>query len=487
MAYTTINKSTTNFSCVTYTGNGSLPRAITGIGHSPDLVWAKDRDTAYHHQLHDTVRGVAGGVIYSSDTGAQDSQYHMDSFDTDGFTMGTDLAAINENNKEIVSWNWLAGGKAPTKTYHVVVVSDSGNKYRFRDTADSTTFGASAVTLDLQEGGTYTFDVSDSTLNSHPFVIGTAANSSEYSTGVTYKLDGVTKTYSQYTSGFSSATSRQLIITVAASAPTLYYNCSVHSGMGGQINTNSTFGSSNFDGTIKSVVSHNSAAGFSIIKYSGTGSGGATIGHELGNKPAFIMFKNLDANVDWRVYHHKTSGTGSVGDGTRTYRLNSNDYYNTDNSPLNDTRPGDSVVTLGSSTSTNASGQEHVAYCWIEKVGFSKFGIYEGNFNADGPFVFTGFKPEFVIVKKKAATGSWRMFDSVRASGKNPADKWLDAHSNSGGVGSTDVQADLLFSGFKLRDAANAFNTDGSDYLYMAWGQSAVGGDSNQNIPATAR
>ena len=79
------------------------------------------------------------------------------------------------------------------------------------------------------------------------------------------------------------------------------------------------------------------------------------------------------------------------------------------------------------------------------------------------------------------------MFDSVRADGENPADKWLDAHSNSGGVGATDVQADLLFSGFKLRDAANAFNTDGSDYLYMAWGQSVVGGDSNQNIPATAR
>ena len=90
-------------------------------------------------------------------------------------------------------------------------------------------------------------------------------------------------------------------------------------------------------------------------------------------------------------------------------------------------------------------------------------------------------------MKKKAATGPWRMFDSVRAGNENPADKWLDAHSNSGGVGSTDVQADLLFSGFKLRDAANAFNTDGTDYLYMAWGQSVVGGDSNNNIPATAR
>ena len=100
----------------------------------------------------------------------------------------------------------------PTKTYKVVVVSDSGNKYRFRNSTDTATFGSSAVTLDLQEGGTYTFDVSDSTLKSSicfRYIFGTDGS---YSTGVTYKLDGVTKTYSQYTSGFSSATSRQLII-----------------------------------------------------------------------------------------------------------------------------------------------------------------------------------------------------------------------------------------------------------------------------------
>ena len=486
MAYSTIDKQSSHFVTKLYSGTGSS-NAITGLNFRPDFTWVKRYDSGTNnHRMANSVTGSA--EVHSSNlqnVGA-DATY-FSSFDAYGFTVGT-AADPNANGGSYVSWNWRAGGANPTKTYKVVVVSDSGNKYRFRNSSDTATFGASAQTLDLQEGGTYTFDVSDSTVNSHPFVLGTSSGvDGSYSTGVTYKLDGVTKTYSQYTSGFSSATSRQLIITVAASAPTLYYNCSVHSGMGGQINTNSTFGSSNFDGTIKSVVSHNSAAGFSIIKYNGTGSGGATIGHELGNKPAFIMFKNLDANVDWRVYHHRTSGTGSEGDGTRTYRLNSNDYYNTDNSPLNDTRPGDSVVTLGSSTSTNANGQEHVAYCWIEKVGFSKFGIYEGNYSSDGVFVYTGFKPELVIVKKKAATGSWRMFDSVRADGENPADKWLDAHSNSGGVGATDVQADLLFSGFKLRDAANAFNTDGSDYLYMAWGQTLVGGDSNQNIPATAR
>ena len=100
------------------------------------------------------------------------------------------------------------GGTSPSKTYTVKVVSDSGNKYRFDD------FGTSAVTLDLQEGGTYTFDGSDSSVNSHPFVLGTSSGTDgSYSTGVTYQLDGVSKTYSQYTSGFASATTRKLIIT----------------------------------------------------------------------------------------------------------------------------------------------------------------------------------------------------------------------------------------------------------------------------------
>ena len=376
MAYSTIDKQSSHFVTKLYSGTGSS-NAITGLNFRPDFTWVKRYDSGTNnHRMANSVTGSAEVHSANLQNVGADATY-FSSFDANGFTVGT-AADPNANGGSYVSWNWRAGGANPTKTYKVVVVSDSGNKYRFRNSSDTATFGASAQTLDLQEGGTYTFDVSDSTVNSHPFVLGTSSGvDGSYSTGVTYKLDGVTKTYSQYTSGFSSATSRQLIITVAASAPTLYYNCSVHSGMGGQINTNSTFGSSNFDGTIKSVVSHNSAAGFSIIKYNGTGSGGATIGHELGNKPAFIMFKNLDANVDWRVYHHRTSGTGSEGDGTRTYRLNSNDYYNTDNSPLNDTRPGDSVVTLGSSTSTNASGQEHVAYCWIEKVGFIKFVFYE--------------------------------------------------------------------------------------------------------------
>ena len=465
MAYTTINKSTTNFSCVTYTGNGSLPRAITGVGHSPDLVWAKDRDTAYHHQLHDSVRGVAGGVIYSSDTGAQDSTYHMDSFDNDGFTMGTDLDAINGNNKEIVSWNWLAGGKAPTQTYTVKVVSDSGNKYRFDD------FGTSAVTLDLQEGGTYTFDVSDSSNNSHPFVIGTAANGTEYSTGVTYKLDGVTKTYSQYTSGFSSATSRQLIITVASGAPALYYWCSVHSGMGGAINTNVTHGSSNFKGNKQSLVSANSTSGFSIIKYSGSGSS-STIGHGLSSAPGVILVKRISGSDSWTVYH-KAIGAGKYLrlDGNAAEASNSNTWANT--------TPTSTTFSVNHDD-TNANGVTFVAYCFAEVSGYCKIGKYIGNGDADGVFVYTGFKPSFILTKTTATDG-WRILDNKRL-GYNPYNSLLQPNITQ--ADSDQTWHDIMSNGFKLRTTDTGDNGNGTTYTYMAIGQSIVG---SNNIPATAR
>jgi len=471
MAYTTISKHTTNFSTVTYTGNGSLPRAITGIGHSPDLVWAKDRDTAYSHQLHDSVRGVAGGVIYSNDSGAQDSQYHMDSFDTDGFTMGTDLGAINDNSKEIVSWNWLAGGKAPTKTYHVVVVSDSGNKYRFRNTADSATFGASAVTLDLQEGGTYTFDVSDSTMNSHPFVIGTAANGTEYSTGVTYKLDGVTKTYSQYTSGFSSATSRQLVITLAASAPALYYWCSVHSGMGGAINTNVTHGSSNFDGNKQSLVSANSTSGFSIIKYSGSGSS-STIGHGLSSAPGMILVKRISGSDSWTVFH-KVTGAGKY------LRLDNNSAEASNSNTWANTTPTSTTFSVNHDD-TNASGVTFIAYCFADVPGYQKIGEYRGNGSTDGPYTYTGFKPSFIFYKT-TGTDNWRIIDHKRL-GYNPYNSLLQPSITQ--ADSDQTWHDILSNGWKLRTSDAGDNANGTSYIYMAIGQTIVG---SNNVPATAR
>ena len=469
MAYSTISKHTDFFNTKLYSGTGSSA-TVTGVGFQPDFFWIKQRTSNQGPLLWDAIRG-GNYYVPSSSTAQSNADIGTFTVASDGYTLGTD-AAYNGSGHTYVGFNWKGEGANPTKTYHVVVVSDSGNKYRFRDTADSTTFGSSAVTLDLQEGGTYTFDVSDSTLNSHPFVIGTAANSSEYSTGVTYKLDGVTKTYSQYTSGFSAATSRQLIITVPASAPALYYWCSQHSGMGGAINTNATHGSTNFDGNVTSIVSANDTAGFSIVKWSGT-TNNKTIGHGLSTAPEMIIYKNLAGSTNWVVYHHKMSSGQFMKLNLTDGQSNSNAYHTSS--------PDTAKLSLTGNTAANSSGNGMVAYCFSGRAGFSHFGLYKGNGNADGSFCYTGFKPAFVMCREISSNGyQWVIVDETRNPG-NGTMNWL--FPDSAGVETTESTWDLLSNGFKQR-ANHSYVNHSGDHIFMAFGQSLVG---SNNIPATAR
>nr|BAR35438.1 hypothetical protein [uncultured Mediterranean phage uvMED] len=486
MAYTTINKSSLHQTAYLYTGDGNSPRSLTGVGFQPDLLWIKNRSggTAYEHRIMDAVRG-SNKVIHSSQNAGQNTEeyYTVGSFDSDGWTgrngTGSNQAITggNDNTFNFVAWNWKASGTAPTKTYRVVVVNDGGNKYRFRNSANTATFGSSAIALNLQEGGTYTFDVSDSTMNSHPFVLGTASGTDgSYSTGVTYKLDGDTKTYSQYTSGFSSATTRQLIITVAASAPTLYYNCSAHSGMGAAINTNSTFGSSNFDGTLHSTVSANTTSGFSIVKYTGV-SGAQSFGHDLGAVPKMVFVKNLDSTggsaEHWRVYH-SSQGAGKY------FRLNDNSAVITDTGPFSDTTPTSTIVSVGGDDGTTKNGEEHIAYCFAEIPGYSSIGSYTGNASTNGTFVYTGFKPSFILTKT-TGTDNWRILDNKRK-GYNPNNDLLQPSVSQND--SEQTWHDIVSNGFKLRTTDSGDNGSGVEYIYMAFGQTIVG---TNNVPATAR
>ena len=247
----TIPDSSAQFDVISYTGTEST-QTVSGLGFAPGFVWNKGRldiggniTESPRNLLWDITRG-AGKRLVSDDTGIEDTgSATLTSFTSDGFTLGSSTDG-NDLDQNYVSWNWNAGDGS--RTYTVKVVNDSGNKYQFDDS------GQSAVTLDLEEGATYVFDASDSSVDGHPFVLGTSANSNEYSTGVTYTLDGSVVTYSAYTSGFASATTRTLTITVPASAPTLYYWCSIHSGMGGQINTNETAGSTTILGSLNTTA-----------------------------------------------------------------------------------------------------------------------------------------------------------------------------------------------------------------------------------------
>jgi len=485
MAYTTIDNPELYFQTKLYTGNGGT-QSITLDGSEnmqPDWVWIKKRNGSADHSIMDSVRGVRKSLRSNSVAAEYTESSGFSSFDSNGFSFdGTAYNHVNRNGDTFVSWNWLAGGTAPAITYTVKVVSDSGNKYRFND------YGTSAVTLDLQEGGTYTFDLSDSSNDGHPMKFSETSNGSHgggstYSTGIVYQLDGASVTESNYVSNFNSASSRKIIITVAASAPTLYYFCHYHSGMGGQVNTNSTFGSSNFSGSIQSTVSAGTTQGFSIVSYTGTGSL-ATIGHSLGSAPAWLIFKKRSEARDWMVYHHKNTSAPE----TDFLLLNSADATVDNDNFMNDTAPTSSVFTVKGFNEVNKSSQTYICYAFTEKKGYSKFGSYIGG-GSSFPFIYTGFKPAMVIFKNTSTSNrQWQLLDNKRSSsgGNNVINITISPNnSNDESWWGTNNYADFLSNGFKLRSSYDGVNESSGNYIYMAFAESPF--VNSNGVPTNAR
>ena len=413
-------------------------------------------------------RASAGALFHVS--AAEDPNYPLDSFDSNGFTTSEASDQQNTSGQNYVAWNWDAG-ETDGATYRVVVVSDSGNKYRFRNSANTATFAQSAVVLDLAEGGTYTFDQSDSTMSSHPMKLSTTANGTHgggtsYNTGVTYQLDGSTVTESAFVSGFSSATSRKLIITVAASAPTLYYYCHYHSGMGSSINTNSTLGSSNFDGDLQSVTKVNTTAGFSIVKWTSGGNLYKTVGHGLGVKPSIVILKARTTSNNWFVYFDVVDGTNDFMELSATNASLSAESYSI-------VPPTSTVFGTDGAFVSGSSNIPHIAYVFSSVSSYSKIGKYKGNGNADGTFVFTGFRPAWVMLKRADSADHWIIKDSKRNT-RNDVFSNLGADIANAEFGSSaNVQsADFLSNGFKLRGTDSGVNANNGTYIYLAFAES---------------
>jgi hypothetical protein len=237
-------------------------------------------------------------------------------------------------------------------------------------------------------------------------------------------------------------------------------------------------GSANTDGDINSTVSVNQTAGFSIVKYTGTDVAGATVGHGLGAVPKMIILKRLvDNGYDWVVYHKdKTAGL----------YLNSSGYNNDSSSNniwFNGTAPTSSVFSIGTDGRIG-DATNFIAYCFAEKTGYSKFGKYTGNGNEDGSFVYTGFKPVFVMVKIiDTQTDNWAMYDNKRNPFNLDTSQRIRANTNTAEV-TANGDLDFFSNGFKVHSSDGEINGSGSSYIYMAFGQSLVG---SNNVPCTAR
>jgi hypothetical protein len=236
-------------------------------------------------------------------------------------------------------------------------------------------------------------------------------------------------------------------------------------------------GVSNTDGDIASTVSANTTSGFSIVSYAGTGSN-ATVGHGLGVAPKMIIFKNRNTATDWDVYIEP------VGAGKRLY-LNNTSAEAVATNYMNDTAPTNTLFSVGVADNTNKSGSPQIAYCFAEKKGFSKFGSYTGNGSADGTFVYTGFKPAFVLFKRAiGGTDSWFINDTARAT-YNPSQQYMRPNETSAEGTSSAHQIDILSNGFKIRSSDTAYNTLNNTYIYMAFAEEPLVGTNG--IPATAR
>ena len=234
-------------------------------------------------------------------------------------------------------------------------------------------------------------------------------------------------------------------------------------------------GSSNTDGSITSTVSANTTAGFSIVSYTGTGAN-ATVGHGLGAVPKLVITKNRSNVHSWGVYH------ASVGN-TKSTPLDDNLAAQTNSAYWNNTTPTSSVFTVSTGNDVNKSGDNMIAYCFVEKKGFSKFGSYTGNSSTDGTFIYTGFKPAFVIFKSTGGTESWSMVDNKRDT-DNVVKNQLFPNLNAAEETSNNVM-DFCSNGFKMRNSDTRYNSSSYTYMYMAFAENPIVGSNN--IPATAR
>ena len=362
MAYTSVNKSADNFSAITYSGNSSNPRNVTGVGFNPDLTVVKNRTGSNGRGwiTADNVRGASKNIVFNETTAefnpASIGSGGVSALITDGFTTvsGTSQAEnSNQSGYTYVAYNWKANGS----------------------------------------------------------------------------------------------------------------------------------GSANTDGYINSTVSANQSAGISIVKYTGNGSV-TTVGHGLGAAPKLIIVKRLTGGTEaWPVddrsqggilYLNETGALGSYGD----------------SSPFPTTAPTTTVFSIGTANNTNASGSDFIAYCFAEKVGFSQVGKYIGltdsgtEASMDDSFIYTGFAPQWLMVKKTNSSGTgWFVFDRARDT-YNYASKFLMPQAANVEDNSTSRSLDFLSNGFKFRGSSDDVCGAGSTYFYVAFGQSMVG---TNNIPNLAR
>jgi hypothetical protein len=202
-----------------------------------------------------------------------------------------------------------------------------------------------------------------------------------------------------------------------------------------------------------------------VVTYTGTGAN-ATVGHGLGVAPNFIILKSRNNADNWYAYHSSIGNTGALNPNTTGATITNSGYWN-------NTSPTSSVFSVGTITSFSSSWT-YVAYCFAAVAGYSAFGSYTGNGSSDGPFVYCGFRPRWIMLKSSSGTGVWNMIDSSRSS-YNMLEANLEAQSSGAETGAGTQELDLVSNGFKYRgsstNASYDHNASGVTYIYAAFAE----------------
>lgn len=474
-----ISKPSTEFDTTLWTGTDtSAANTISGLGFSPSLVWSKSRSNAYNHQIIDVVRG-GNKSIGSNLTNAEvtNEQYgYIDTFNSDGFTTtpgSSDNDYFNGTGKTYVGWVWDAGSSNTSLSVGDLNSSayNTSQTWSSNVSGGSGAYGAAANAFDGSLSTNASPEYSSPMTYVNPSASDTVIDTIELyldiytMSGITLELNDtditlqVSTTKKWYTiSGFSGANFSKLYWRpTSGNYEVRLYAIRIN----GEILVDNGVTPPNIP-TVASTYRANPTAGTSIVTW--TGAANATVGHGLNAAPELVLTKSRTSAVSWRIWSAEFSNAAAdyLGFDTNAKGTFGGTYWGDMNSQ---------TIGLGDGTYDNNTG-DMVAYCFAPVEGFSSFGSYTGNGDSDGPFVYTGFKVAWLMIKNISTGGeTWTMHDSIRDV-DNPAEhRLLPNSSDAESTGTSARYKDLLSNGFKIRGTSGEQNTSGDVYIYAAFAE----------------
>ena len=472
----TIAEGASVFDITLYTGNGS-GQTISGLDFSPDWAWIKRRSGSTDHCINDTVRGAGKQLNINQNYAEVTNTNNFAAFTSDGFTVGNGSQTNAANPPEThVAWTWDAGesntsitaGSLNSTAYNTDRVWSNGiaNSNSDFDQAKTNAFNGNRSDM-LRSGGNQLLV----TLNFSPAL--TVNNSIEIlgegwpTAGATFvfTVDGstTTKTTSQgrpATFDVSGSLTRITMQNVSSNGRTYLTYIKVD----GKELIDSNITPPNIP-SIASTVRANQSAGFSIVSYQGNNTGGATIGHGLNAQPKFIVVKDRDSTSGWWAVYHDGVGAGKGG------YLNDGQAFSAQ-SHWSYSDPSSSVFYVGANANTNANQNDFIAYCFAPVEGYSAFGSYTGNGSADGPFIYTGFRPRWLMIKSSSNSGEdWLLLDTSRDPSNTANSTAMYASQRHADNSTNAITTDILSNGFKCIGTNAAINANNYTYIYHAFAE----------------